>query len=164
MGSSLAVRVSGKVGLGDVIAGASRAIAELIDAPPPEVVVLDGFGNQDEYASLRELGCGMAVWRFATIAPQGLVFCTVVEEPDGELEAMLEVGGELEPMGYVLAAALAISLARVSGAGIVDETKAWSGVYENTVQGFLHQVGMRGDGWGCQEAAGRFVERLRHLP
>ncbi|MGE6760330.1 hypothetical protein ACQKGO_20105 [Corallococcus interemptor] len=163
MGSSLTVRVGGKVGLGDVIVGVSRAIVELTDAPSPEVAVLDEFGNQDKYASLRELGGCMAVWRFATVAPQSLVFCTVVEEPHGELEATIEVGGELEPMGYVLAAALAISLARVFGAGIVDETKAWSGAYENTVQGFLDQVRVRGDGWGCQEAAGRFVERLRHL-
>lgn len=126
-----------------VLAETRTAMTELLRISAPRVSVVDRQGAPVWYDAQQPFSVEGEVWRFATEDPSCLVFCTVSSIPEMPTSAMIEVGGRRETMGYALAAALAITIARLTCRVVIDEESAWVEGYENPVEEFVTRLRVR---------------------
>jgi hypothetical protein len=165
MGPSLKVLIDKSVSTQDFLTGCRRALAEILQAPPPTVVasaMSDGrYSDQlpehvdHNYLFTLEIPDVEDAVCFVNLL-EG-VFCG-----PGELIADIEAGRPSEGPGLVVAAAAALALARLVGGQVVDDELEWTSIERAAPDVFLANVRVESPGTEFGEQFAKFYSRLNH--
>lgn len=150
MSSDLSVQLKRQVLLQDVVQGATAvlsALVEVCDVPDMHVYKLEQgvwhryteevFGEPGQVFALKVGDLREAVEvTVVTLPPHPMM-----PEHETGTWAGSSVGAMRTPVEFVLAASVAVALARLVGSTVIDEAVRWNAVYEQPPDAFLRAVG-----------------------